>query len=463
VRSLGLAAAWIAVACGDPAVVLEVRADGLEVPSDLDAFCLAVFDTDPAGGEFARTYRLGGGAGGVGALPQTLAVEPGSAAAAEVCARGYRRGVEVARDRRVVSFSGGVRDEALVLARCPAGSAEAPAVAGEQALPDGTRVAASYGRGGSLVVAVGPGGAALYRAGAGGLERVDAALPDVDAVAPRALVAFDADGDCDDDILVVRDGAPPVLWRRGPDQSFELASMAIPGVGAARAAVAVDLDGDGALDLVIGGEAGLAVLLNVGGRFDLLGRPIPGDLDDVTALAVGDLDGDGEVDLVVGRGQEVERPLGVLLGLGNGDFAAAPGALPAVALRTRSLAVADVDGDGFLDLVVGALGSPVRLYVNRSDGRLEDRSFLILPPHEPLDVTAVAAADWDGDCLVDLVIGARAGGVRSWLGSAGGAMREEEAPATGSITQVFFADLDDDGRRDAVAVDEDRGLLWLRR
>ena len=39
---------------GESAAIIEVRADDLEVPTELSAFCLAAFDNDAAGGEFAR-------------------------------------------------------------------------------------------------------------------------------------------------------------------------------------------------------------------------------------------------------------------------------------------------------------------------------------------------------------------------------------------------------------------------
>jgi hypothetical protein len=71
----------------DDAVLLTVDGD-----AEVGAICLAVADRDPAGGHFGRAYQLD-------ELPQTLAVEPGAAAAAEAWVRGYRGGVEIARDR----------------------------------------------------------------------------------------------------------------------------------------------------------------------------------------------------------------------------------------------------------------------------------------------------------------------------------------------------------------------------
>ncbi len=113
-----------------------------------------------------------------------------------------------------------------------------------------------------------------------------------------------------------------------------------------RVAVA-DLDGDGVLDLVVSGGAPVRVAgwrRGLGGwKFGPLapfaagdGGTPPGD------VAVGDLDGDGALDVVVDR-------RGVVLGAGG----AAPRFVPLAAAggRGRPL-IADLDADGDLDLVM---------------------------------------------------------------------------------------------------------------
>src|SRR5690606_30681569 len=113
----------------------EVRADDLSVPDQLDAFCLAVSDERRDGGEFGRRYLVPGQVEG---FPQTLAVEAGSAASAEVLARGYALGREVARDSATTDFSG---DVVLTLARCPAYEAAAPTTVNSVPAPIDARIA----------------------------------------------------------------------------------------------------------------------------------------------------------------------------------------------------------------------------------------------------------------------------------------------------------------------------------
>ena len=77
---------------------------------------------------------------------------------------------------------------------------------------------------------------------------------------------------------------------------------------------------------------------------------------DASSIALGDLNGDGKLDLVVATACSRENctigTMSVLLNEGNGAFQ------PAVSYNTGqrvadSVAVADVNGDGRLDLIVG--------------------------------------------------------------------------------------------------------------
>ena len=445
------------LACAEQAVVVEVRAEGLVVPGDVDALCLGVGDSDESGGEFARRYRIG--EGGLDGLPQTLTVEPGEASTAFAWARGSWRGIEVARD--AARFEFGVDEVVLTLAACPGGPGGAPAQIDRASVPPGSRLALSLGRTGSELLAVGEGGAALLEAGAG-LETRGGQLPDPGEGAPLDLVPFDADGDCDDDALVVLADGATALWRREADGSFVAADGGPDEQGAA-AAAAADVDEDGDLDLAVGGPGGLTVWLNDGaGRFARHPNDVAGDgATDVVRLAFGDFDGDGAIDLVAGRGGAEAAPPRVLFNDGSGGFSTAPAALPELPRRIRALAVADVDGDGVTDLVAAGLDMPITLYVSRGDGRLEDRSFVSLPAVDPVDVTSLAAADWDGDCLADLIVGLADGGALSWRGDAAGRMVDDGSPAAaGSI--VLLGDADDDGDRDLLAADGDE-LGWAGR
>ena len=458
IRVIVAAAAAVASGCGDAAVKIVIDGD-LSVPGGVDGICLSVHDTDPGGGEFNRFYAL---VGELAALPQSLTVEPGSAGAAEVIARGYRGGVEVARDRAMVDFGGG--DITLELLSCYERNAGAASVRDSFGAEIGTRIASSVGRGGSLVLAVGPTTSTVLRATGGSLEATGLAAPsDTDVV---DVIAFDADADCDDDILILRSAGPPSLWRRQSDGSFVLDPGALNAVPTVRAAAAADVDGDGDLDLALGIATTLVLARNDGsGRFQADAAAFgAGVVDDLTALAFGDIDGDGHVDLVAGQGDAAAAPARVFFNdpAGTGSFELSVAALPALPLQARAVVVTDTDGDGAADVLIASAGAPLHLYINRGDGRLEDRSFVRLPSLAALDAASAAMVDWDGDCAVDIAVATAAGGPLSWRGSDTGVFSEDGAFAlTGD--DAMFADIDDDGAIDLVIAGGAEGITWMRR
>jgi hypothetical protein len=443
-----VSARFVAVAvCGtlagcDAAVTLTVAGD-LPVPAGVDAMCVGVADHDARGGQFGRVYPLT-------SLPQTLAVKPGRAHAADAWVRGYRGGVVVARDAARMDFGG---DVTLRLDACHRGRAGTAAVVATDPTA-AARVVGSMGQGGAVAIAVGAAGARVLDADGGALVTPATFTP---GAAPVDVIALDADGDCDDDVVIATDTQPPHLWIRG---ATDFADAGPIGTSPVRALAAADVDGDGDQDLITGAGGVLALYRNDGGgRFTKDPAAFGaggGGATDVTTLAAGDLDGDGHADLVVGQGDAAPARLYALLGDGAG-FASSAGVLPAVSVRAARATLVDADGDGDLDLVLALAGGPVRLYVNRA-GVLEDQSFVRLPQPAP---TAAAAAitTWDDDCAPDLALAASDMTTLA-RGADGGAFTADgSAPAA---SDLVFVDLDDDGAPDLVTAGPS-GVAWVRR
>src|SRR6185312_5457768 len=158
------------------------------------------------GGQFGQNYAL---TGDLDKLPQTLRIEPGHAQSALAWVRGDRGGVAAALASGNVDFG---HDLTLSLDTCVKGPGAAPAQQGDAVGPAAAKLAASEGPGGTLVVAIGPSGAAVIDAQHGSL--VTAAGPTPPAGTPIAIAAADLDGDCDDDLVIVTNGAAPTVWIR---------------------------------------------------------------------------------------------------------------------------------------------------------------------------------------------------------------------------------------------------------
>ena len=242
----------------------------------------------------------------------------------------------------------------------------------------------------------------------------------------------------------------------------------------------IDWDGDGDTDLLIANKldpanqrtSRLYLFLNRGDarapRFELTDT-----LDFATtyhyAPAFGDLDADGDLDLLLGTWNDD------VLHFVNEGTRAAPRYVqqdsPAVRLTRGSNstpALADLDDDGDLDLLVGEASGTLNYYRNEGTAQRPDW-VLVSDEWEGIDVgrrSAPAFADIDGDGDLDLVIGTEDGGLLLYRNSPeSGSARFQPDPAFSLPLPPFstpaFADLDGDGDVDLLVGGISGGLIYL--
>jgi hypothetical protein len=313
------------------------------------------------------------------------------------------------------------------------------------------------------------------------------------------VVAGDLDGDTRLDLALAHGGTVDVLWNQAT--GWLLAAAVVPAGDAVREVLGGDLDRDGDRDLVVrtamaadwlqnDGNGGFTRLpaLRYGAPWHLTGLALGdaaarGACDVVGAfadgqvrtlygnapqpfldpqalpawagqsgnypgeLAVGDVDGDGRVDMVSPRDCEV------LHDDGRGRFSRRPiaGARP----DYHEAWLADLDGDGDLDLVLGTQSTPMppvaplQRFVNDGLGNFTPVQ----------DITMFAAlhgfrfGDVDGDGDVDMLC-PNSGSVQ-WYRNTGNGTLFNNGPLLSVQTQALgnelvFADLDGDGDRDIV-------------
>ncbi|HWA87449.1 MAG TPA: FG-GAP-like repeat-containing protein [Opitutus sp.] len=209
-------------------------------------------------------------------------------------------------------------------------------------------------------------------------------------------IDFDADGDLD--LLVARDGAAPQLFRNNGDGTFTaLATFAsFPEI---REACWGDFDDDGNGDLAFLDNAG-RVELSWNHRAGAFTAPEVLSPAPAAALACGDVTGRGDLGLVVLENSGVVRGFDfdrLKKSWSNRELARWSGApdLAAAGHRRVHLAIADLDNNGAADLVASA-GSTTAIWLNQGRGQ-----FVKLTRAPSLFVTSIA--DLDGDGLLDLV------------------------------------------------------------
>jgi hypothetical protein len=229
----------------------------------------------------------------------------------------------------------------------------------------------------------------------------DGALPSV--THPREIVTGDFNHDGTTDLFIAAHGydAPPfpgernVLLVSNAAGGFDDRSASLP-QDFSHSACAGDVDGDGHLDLYVGNllmPVGPYLLKGKGdGTFERTTAGLPAFVANLDAsylsCAIADVDGDGHDDLLLGNWTSVPVRSVVLYGDGHGDFTKrAPYALPA---GTQPIVVDmlpfDVDRDGHVDLVLTSQASnasgggfDLQVLINRGDGTFVDETMSRLP------------------------------------------------------------------------------------
>jgi hypothetical protein len=212
-----------------------------------------------------------------------------------------------------------------------------------------------------------------------------------------------------------------------------------------------DLDGDGDLDAAVGSGFAHAVgiLLNQGnGAFHLIS---PVDAPEQADVVLANIDGDGYPDLVVAG---VDGSLSVFHGNGDGSFTAAFSL--ALGHSATDLTAADLNGDGLDDLAVLGSFDP-HAYEASLAVLVNQKGSFVDPTVYDVEggARSIEAGDLNGDQVPDLVTGNYSSSATVFLNHGDGTLDPSVTyPATGYISCAAIGDLDGDGDADLSVSDE---------
>jgi VCBS repeat-containing protein len=215
----------------------------------------------------------------------------------------------------------------------------------------------------------------------------------------------------------------------------------------ARAVAAADFNGDGFDDLAVATASpqGLVLFPNIVDPTNSARRMLATTAQSLGGealgndLAVADIDRDGDLDIVVAAA--AGAPDRAFLSAG-GSFTAT--VLGAASLDSRAVTVGDVNGDAFVDIVFANPGGS-SLLVNSGSGGV----FVAGPRIGTGDARDVLLVDLSGDALPELVI-ANGDGDAAVYGNSGGVFTLARTLTTGPTSSVASGDFNADGRADVV-------------
>ncbi len=290
---------------------------------------------------------------------------------------------------------------------------------------------------------------------------------DSDAVYPKTVIAADLDGDRDMDLAVASLGDDKIFWYENTDGlgTYGPQRLVSTQAIAATRVVAADLDGDGDLDLLSSSagvyDSDLSWYENMDGRGTFgMQNLITADVQLPDSIAVADMDGDGDLDVL-----SASRSDDKIAWYENTDRLGSFGPQQIISDQldgATTVAVADFDQDGDMDVAAGAANANTIVWFE-NDGSLQFTEHLITD--RAIFVTELKLADIDNDGDTDIVSTSREDDTVGWypFDSQRGEFDPERVVSIdeNGPNALYLADMDNNGLLDVLVASRagDRTVL----
>jgi len=285
---------------------------------------------------------------------------------------------------------------------------------------------------------------------------------------PYSAVTGDFNGDGKVDIAttsLTQTGGVSVLLGKG-DGTFQ-PHLDSPTGQSPTAIVAGDFNGDGKLDLVVTDSSSTSQLLstligNGDGTFQNKFSQTVSGL--VPSLAIGDFNGDGKLDVAAVASNS--SAVSIFLGHGDGSFAA-PVQYPTGPMLLfppfHRVLVGDFNGDRKLDLAA-ATDNGIVVLLGNGDGTFKPFSLVpSLLSSDPGD-ELVALADVNGDGKLDIVKSTQTGIINVALGNGDGTFQQDsgfQIPSILNTQSAVVGDFNGDGKPDLAFASQSSDVVTI--
>lgn len=222
-----------------------------------------------------------------------------------------------------------------------------------------------------------------------------------------------------------------------------------------------DFDNDGDIDVVDAADPGCWVYLNNGSGMLTQVSGFGADLPITRSIAVADLDGDQDLDIILGVAvSQFTSASQVFLNDGAANFSFKENV---GTNDTRSIAVADLDGDTFPDIYEANRNQADRIWINDGSGSFSDSGQVL----NSMASFSVALADVEMDGDLDALVAIDGAANQLWLNDGSGSFSASPQVFSSAFSQTCaFGDVDGDGDQDLVigndgAVNADTLEVWI--
>ena len=278
----------------------------------------------------------------------------------------------------------------------------------------------------------------------------------------------DLDGDGDNDIVASGMDSDNIVWyANNGDGTFGTANEIANSFSASSYTAIADIDGDGDNDIVASSWSGGIIFLKNDGSGNFTEQVVSATVTGGWQIYAKDIDGDNTLDIIVtarNEGKVYWFKTTVDSGTGSVTFSTANTVVDGMNW-VGGMEVADIDGDGDLDVAVADLGystesTDLWWYANDGAGNFTEKQKNMFSPASVYDqIEYVRIVDFDNDGDKDIVFGlySDANGYQiAWVensngfGTFSGAQNIKSGSYVNSITSMIVADFDADNDNDII-------------